>query len=291
MRTLPPGLQAHLDTGTTTLCHCWRLRLKSGETLGFTDHDDNLTFDGTLFEAAAGFTGSEIESSLGLAVDNLEARGALQSAKLDEARLKAGDFDHAEAEVWRVNWQEVSQRVLLRKGHIGEVTTGASAFEAELRGLSHLLAQTKGRIYQYGCDAELGDARCGVALANPAYSDQGTVQNTNGAELVLQGIGLADDWATRGVIRFERAGKSLGVKRHRLINGVTRVSLWATPPFAVNAGDAVTLFAGCDKQFGTCRAKFNNAVNVRGFPHMPGTDFVMSFASEGDARNNGGKKN
>jgi uncharacterized phage protein (TIGR02218 family) len=290
MRTLPPGLQAHLDTGTTTLCHCWRLRLRNGETLGFTDHDENISFDGTLFEAAAGFTGSEIESSLGFAVDNLEAKGALQSAKLDEARLKAGDFDHAEAEVWRVNWQDASQRVLLRKGHIGEVTTGASAFEAELRGLSHLLAQSKGRIYQYGCDAELGNTRCGVNLLNPAFSEEGTVQSANGAELVLAGISFADDWATRGVIRFDSLGKNLAVKRHRLIDGVTRVSLWATPPFEVDAGDAVTLFAGCDKQFGTCRAKFNNAANFRGFPHMPGTDFVMSFTSEGDARNNGGKR-
>jgi uncharacterized phage protein (TIGR02218 family) len=290
MRTLPPGLQAHLDTGTTTLCHCWRLRLSGGETLGFTDHDENISFDGTVFEAAAGFTGSEIESSLGFAVDNLEARGALQSAKLDEARLKAGDFDHAEAEVWRVNWQDISQRVLLRMGHIGEVTTGASAFEAELRGLSHELAQTNARIYQYGCDAELGDARCSVNFLNPAFSEQGTVQSANGAELVLAGVGFADDWATRGVIRFDGVGKSLAVKRHRLAGGVTRLSLWATPPFAVNAGDAVTLFAGCDKQFGTCRAKFNNAVNFRGFPHMPGTDFVMSFASEGDARNSGGKR-
>lgn len=293
MRNLPPGLQTHLDSRTTTLCHCWRLRLRSGETLGFTDHDEDISFDGTLFEAAAGFTGSEIESSLGLAVDNLEARGALQSAKLDEARLKAGDFDHAEAEIWRVNWRDVSQRVLLRKGHLGEVTHGGSAFAAELRGLSHLLGQTRGRLYQYGCDAELGDQRCGVNLLNPAFSDAGTVQSVNGAELVLQAIGFADDWATRGLIRFDDgagAGKSLAVKRHRLLNGVTYVSLWAAPPFAVNAGDAVTLFAGCDKQFATCRAKFSNAVNFRGFPHMPGTDFVMAFAGDGDARNDGGKR-
>jgi uncharacterized phage protein (TIGR02218 family) len=293
MRTLPTGLQAHLDTGTTTLCHCWRLRLTSGETLGFTDHDKDLAFDGTTFEADAGFTGSDIESSLGLAVDNLEARGALQSAKLDEARLKRGDFDHAEAEVWRVNWLDVSQRLLLRKGHLGEVNHGASAFEAELRGLSHMLGQPKGRLYQFGCDAELGDARCGVAIASAAFSDSGTVQSVSGAMLVLQGVALADEFATRGLIRFETgagAGRSLAVKRHRLQDGATSVTLWTAPPFTISAGDIVTLFAGCDKQFATCRAKFNNAVNFRGFPHMPGSDFVMAFATEGDANNNGGKR-
>ena len=292
MKTLAPGLAAHLASGTTTLCHCWRLRLQSGETLGFTDHDRDLSFDGTIFEASAGFTGSEIESSLGLAVDNLEAKGALQSARLSEARLKAGDFDHAEAEVWRVNWQDTSQRVLMRKGHIGEVTAGGQAFEAELRGLSHLLSQNKGRIYQFSCDAALGDARCKVNLAALAFSAAGSVLQAGGASLVLGGISFADDWATRGVIRFDSgagAGRSLAVKRHRLVAGETRISLWAVPGFAVMAGDAVTLIAGCDRQFSTCRAKFSNAVNFRGFPHMPGTDFVTAFASEGDPRNDGGR--
>ena len=62
MRILPPGLQAHLDSGTTTMCKCWRITLASGEKLGFTDHDVMVAFDGTNFAASAGFTGSEIES-------------------------------------------------------------------------------------------------------------------------------------------------------------------------------------------------------------------------------------
>jgi uncharacterized phage protein (TIGR02218 family) len=287
------GLQAHLDTGTTTLCHCWRLRLKSGETLGFTDHDDDLSFDGTLFEASAGFTGSEMDSALGLSVDNLEAKGALQSGKLDEARLKAGDFDHAECELWRVNWQDPEQRLLLRMGHLGEVTSGGVAFEAELRGLSHLLGQTKGRLYQFGCDAELGDSRCGVNINSSANADAGTVVSVSGAELLLNGISFADEWATRGRVRFESgagAGKSMAVKRQRTVGPQTQLSLWTAPGFAVAPGDQVTLFAGCDKQFATCREKFLNAANFRGFPHMPGSDFVMAFAREGDASNDGGKR-
>jgi uncharacterized phage protein (TIGR02218 family) len=55
----------------------------------------------------------------------------------------------------------------------------------------------------------------------------------------------------------------------------------------IAAGDAVVLRAGCDKQFSTCRAKFANAQNFRGFPHMPGNDFVLSYAREGDASNDG----
>jgi uncharacterized phage protein (TIGR02218 family) len=294
MRTLNPGLAAHLATGTTTLCHCWRLTLKSGETIGFTDHDLSLSFDGTVFEAAAGFTGSEIESSLGFSVDNLEAKGALTSAQLDEQRLRAGDFDNAGIELWRVNWSDSAQRVLMRKGYLGEVTTGGGGFEAEVRGLANVMGQTMGRVYQFGCDAELGDTRCGVALGAAGLSDAGTVATISGAELILNGIAFADDWATRGTLMFNSGagvGKTLAVKRHRLIEGQTRVSLWVEPRFAVSSGDSVTLRAGCDKQFTTCRSKFANAANFRGFPHMPGTDFVLAFAQQDDPANDGGKRN
>jgi uncharacterized phage protein (TIGR02218 family) len=293
MRTLPVGLQTHLDTGTTTLCHCWRVTLKTNETLGFTDHDVPLTFDGTLFEADAGFTASNIDSSLGLSVDNLDAEGALSSAWLDEVRLRRGDFDHAAIEIWRVNWADVAQRVLMRKGHLGEVTYGDGAFKAEVRGLSHLLSQQKGRLYQFGCDAELGDARCGVNVSSAAYADAGVIVSVEEAALVLSGIAFADDWATRGRLSFSSGagiGKSVGVKRQRNAGVLTRVDLWAALPFAVAAGDGVVLTAGCDKQFATCRAKFSNATNFRGFPHMPGTDFVASFATSGDPNNDGGQR-
>jgi uncharacterized phage protein (TIGR02218 family) len=290
MRTLPPGLQAHLDSGSTTLSHCWRITLKGGERLGFTDHDVDMSFDGTLFEAAAGFTGSCIESSLGLSVDNMEAEGALKSARLDEARLKAGDFDHAAIEIWRVNWQDVSQRILLRKGHMGEVSYGDSAFKAEVRGLSHLLSQQKGRLFQFGCDAELGDGRCGVSVANVAYSDAGLVVAVEEAAVILNGIAFLDDWATRGRLKFVARDKTVSVKRQRNVGALTRVDLSSALAFPVNVGDSVLLTAGCDKQFATCRLKFLNAPNFRGFPHMPGTDFVATFAASGDPNNDGGKR-
>jgi uncharacterized phage protein (TIGR02218 family) len=294
MRLLSAGLQAHLDSGTTTLCHCWRLTLRSGEELGFTDHDRELVFDGTEFESQAGFTGSEVQSSLGLSVDNLDATGALQSGKLDEARLRAGDLDHAEVEIWRVNWQNVAQRVLMRKGHLGEVTAGSGAFTAEVRGLAHLFNQQQGRLYQYGCDAEVGDARCGADLNTAAFRGTGTISSVQGATLDVAGLNaFADDWFTRGTLTWNtglNAGRVLAIRRHRLLSSFTRVELWRVPPFTVSAGEAVILRAGCDKQFTTCKSKFNNTVNFRGFPHMPGNDFVLTYAAADDPDNDGGKR-
>jgi uncharacterized phage protein (TIGR02218 family) len=48
-------------------------------------------------------------------------------------------------------------------------------------------------------------------------------------------------------------------------------------PLAV--GDAFVIRAGCDKRLETCRAKFANVANFRGFAHIPGQDAVIRYAS------------
>ncbi|MEO1542983.1 MAG: DUF2163 domain-containing protein, partial [Pseudomonadota bacterium] len=95
MRAFPASLAAKLRGQVTTLCWCWRVTRKDGVVLGFTDHDRALSFDGTVFEAASGFTGSEMTTSVGLNVDNLEVDGALSSDRLSDEDLAAGLFDDA----------------------------------------------------------------------------------------------------------------------------------------------------------------------------------------------------
>src|SRR5262245_13979768 len=121
MKSIPPLLQAHLNTATTTLAWCWRITRNDGTRWGFTDHDRDLAFDGTQFEAATGFTASEIRDALGLSVDNLEVSSALKSDRLNEDDLAAGLFDDAGVEIWLVNWADTEQRVLMRAGRLRQV--------------------------------------------------------------------------------------------------------------------------------------------------------------------------
>jgi uncharacterized phage protein (TIGR02218 family) len=291
MKPLPSALQAHLDTGATTLAWCWRVTRADGVRLGFTDHDRDLTFDGTTFEAASGFTATEIKDAVGLAVDNLEVSSALKSDSLNEDHLAAGLYDNASVEIWRVNWADTAQRVLMRSGSLGEVRRTGTAFTAEVRGLAHYLQQPKGRLFQYGCDADLGDARCSIDLTDPAFRGTGTVVSATGPRLfTASGLGaFAADWFTRGLVTFTsgaNAGQAQEVKRHSLATtGDAMIELWQPVASAIAPGDAFTITAGCDKRFDTCRAKFANAVNFRGFPSMPGNDFIIAIARPGDPAN------
>lgn len=293
MRVLPAGMQEHLESGATTLCWCWRVVRADGTVLGFTDHDNELAFDGTTFEAATGFSASDVESTVGLGVDNLDVESVLKSGTLNEDDLAAGLYDGAAVEIFRVNWQDTDQRVLIRSGHLGEVTRGRQSFRAEIRGLAHQLQQPKGRIYQYGCDADLGDARCTVDLENAAFKGTGSVTTTDGAR-VLTATGLdafESDWFTRGLLAWNSGandGLKMEVKLHTKADGAVTLELWQRMSQVIAVSDTFTVTAGCDKQFTTCRDKFANAVNFRGFPHIPGNDFAVSYPNSDDPQNDGG---
>jgi uncharacterized phage protein (TIGR02218 family) len=287
MKSLPLAFQSHLDSGATTLAWCWRVTRNDGTAFGFTDHDRDLAFDGTTFEAATGFTASEIKDALGLSVDNLEVSSALKSDRLDEDDLAAGLYDDAAIEIWRVNWADPDSRVLMRSGSLGEVRRSGAAFTAEVRGLAHYLQQPKGRLYQSGCDADLGDARCGVDLDDPDFRGTGTViAAASNRQFTASGLDAFEEgWFTRGLVTFAsgvNANRSREVKRHTLAGTVATIELWQPMALDIAADDTFTVTAGCDKRFATCQSKFDNAVNFRGFPHMPGPDYILAVARPGE---------
>ena len=283
MKSLPPGFQAHLDSGITTLCWCWRLTRRDGVQIGFTDHDRDLSFDETTFEAAAGFTATEMKHRVGLGVDDLEVESALTSDRLNEDDLAAGLYDDARVEIFRVNWNDTEQRVLMRAGSLGEVSRSGASFRAEVRGLAHYLQQPNGRLFQFTCDADLGDGRCKIDLASAAYQGTGAIAAVLTARTFEVG-GLevyAEGWFSRGLLKFlsgANSGRRMEIRAHRQRNGTTVVELWQEPSQVVQIGDEVEIKAGCDKHLATCRDKFANVTNFRGFPHMPGNDFLTSYA-------------
>jgi uncharacterized phage protein (TIGR02218 family) len=292
MKSIDPAFATHLASGVTTTCRCWRLMRRDGIVQGFTDHDEDLVFDGTRFRAGTGFEGSELEARFGLAVTGTEIQGALSDESINESDLAAGCYDDAKVELFLVNWSAVEERLLLRVGNIGEVRREGAAFAAEVRGVSARLNEERGRIYGATCDADLGDARCGFDLTDPGFRGEGTVLAVEGASLLrVSGLdAFADDWFTRGRLTFPsgaNTGIAIEVKEHRAEAGEVRLSLWQPMPEPITNGDLFAVTAGCDKRFETCRSKFSNAVNFRGFPHLPGNDFVASYAVPGEPGHDG----
>jgi hypothetical protein len=215
MREVPNEMAARIESGAAMLCHAWLLTRKDGERMGFADHDRDLEVDGVICRAASGWTAGVMETAADR-VGTVSVAGGLDDAAIRAEHLDGGVYDGAVVDLWRVDWSRPELKVRLWRGRLARVRREGDAFTGELEGPLAALDRVVGRTYGRGCDAELGDSRCGVDLAS--------------------------------------------------FPGAT-----------------------CDRGWATCVGVFGNGANFRGFPDIPGDDFLTASPA-GSARNDGGSR-
>lgn len=289
----PTALDAHLASGATTVCRAWTITRRDGTVQGFTDHDGDLVLDGVSHRAATGLTARALQQNSGLSVDNSEAFGALSDTSISEADLAAGRYDMAEVRIRLVNWADPAQSAELFRGAIGEVARTGAEFRAELRGLTERLNQPVGHAYTRGCSAVLGDSRCQFDLTAPGYSVERAVEVVDSDRHSFRFAvfaGFDDRWFESGRLEVTSgAGAGLVgfIKSDRQSGGGRIVDLWQGFRADVQPGDMLRLVAGCDKRADTCRLKFANLLNYRGFPHIPGEDWLSAYPRSGQRQSGG----
>lgn len=281
MKAASPALSAHLAGEVTTLASCWRVTRKDGAEFFFTDHDRDLVVDGEAYIASTGYSRTAIANDASLSVDNLDIDGVFDAAAITEQDLRAGLFDHAEVRVFLVNWADLSMGALkMRRGWFGEVTLNEGAkFRTELRGMTQALQQRLGEIYSPECRADLGDHRCKVDLA--VWTRGGTVTSVSDRAVFfasVDGAATADGWFNGGLLTWtsgENAGRAIEVKSWTASDG--RLELFIAMGYAIAVGDTFAVYPGCDKRLDTCASRFNNVINFRGEPYVPGIDAMMDY--------------
>ena len=289
MRTIGASLQTHLEGQVTTIATCWKFTRKDATVYRFTDHDAAIVIaaDGTYSPIGSG-TVSSLDSKSGASSDTMEAEIIFDSDAITETDIKNGKWDFATVEIFLINYGNTTQGTIgLLKGQIGEVEFDENRARVELMGLSQKLQQQIGRVYSYTCDANLGDTRCGVTIANYTFSGEisAVTDNANFQSLTL--ASGEDNYYKYGVITFtsgENNGLQMEVKASDIPSGESYVAieLFLPMPETVSSGDPFTIYAGCGKTATTdCKTKFNNLVNFRGFPFIPGQDEMMKVGYPG----------
>ena len=151
--------------------------------------------------------------------------------------------------------------------------------------------------YTPGCSAVLGDGRCRFDLTQPGFFAEVTVDAVDdGRVFTFRDFASFDErWFEDGrfsVINGAAAGLVGVVKIDRQDREQRRIELWQSLRAPITAGDRVRIHAGCDKSATTCRVKYANFLNFRGFPHIPGEDWLASYPvpgrPNGRARRSGG---
>ncbi|MEL7299433.1 MAG: DUF2163 domain-containing protein [Pseudomonadota bacterium] len=283
------ALKAHLATGATSVARAWLLERRDGLRFGFTDHDLPLSFAGVTFDANGGLTAAALTQTSGLSIDNTEALGALSDTRITEADVNAGLYDGAWVTAWLVNWAEPTARKVLFRGQVGEVRRGDGAFTAELRGLTELLNEPQGRTYLRTCpDLGLYD----FDFSQPGYATEVPIEEIEDRRILRFAAlpGFDPDWFERGrleVMSGAGQGLSAAIKWDRITPSGREIELWMSVRADLKPGDTVRLEAGSDGTLETAKLKFDNVVNFRGFPFIPGDDWLSAVPRQG-GRNSGG---
>lgn len=280
MKTIPAAIQAELDSGTPRLATLWRLTRRDGQVFRFTDHDQDIEQGGVTYLAAVSYNRTATADQSGFAPANMEIESVLDDDVILAEDIIAGLWDYAQVEIWATTWNAPENgQYNYRKGRIGEVSTSDNTYRAEFFGLAKPLLNPVARPYLPGCQAALGDAECTVSLG--AHTVTGTIAAVDGTGMLITDAARteADNTFSYGIVTMtsgSSSGYSMEVKSSLAAGSFT---LQQPLPFGVAAGDTYSLVKGCDKTFATCKDTFNNAVNFRGFPHMPGMDKVMQYAT------------
>lgn len=296
-KTASVALKAHMAGEVTTLCTCFQITRQDGTNFYFTDHDQNLVVSAQTYIAAVGYTRTAMSSDSDLSVNNQEFTGLFDDASIDEDELRSGLYDFAEVRMFVVNWSDLTQGILrLTRGYMGEVSMHPSGiFTAELRGLGQRLQQTVGELYTPACRADLGDTRCQVDLTLPGGFLQNAtvavVTDSQNFTITVTEPRAVDGWFIDGLVAFtsgDNNGRRMEVKGW--VQSTSAVQLFLPMPQTVAPGDTLTIYPGCKKDVPDCRDKFNNILNMRAEPYVPGMDAMLTSPVTSNAGAAGGKK-
>ena len=266
---------------TTTIATCWLVTLVDTTVMGFTDHDTDLTVASQLYKSAVGYIPSAIQNNTELSPDNMDLMGIIDDDGIKEADLRAGRYDHADVRIFKDDYTDLPSGEIqsLVKGKLGAASLSDGQFTVELNSLANLLNTNVGERYGTLCPADLGDDRCKVIMG--PFTHSLTVTSVPGSpqtRLTFLDTSQteADDYFNGGICTWltgNNAGYEMDIKDYVLSTGT--LTLFEPMPFDIEVGDTATITAGCDKTNTTCKDTFNNIVNFRAHPHIPGVQKLI----------------
>jgi uncharacterized phage protein (TIGR02218 family) len=293
VKTLLGAMTSHLGGDVTTLAMLWKIVRTDGVTFHFTTHDQDILFPAgspqDTYLARGGFNKSAIANQAGMNVDDLEVMAFFSDDSITVEELRAGLFDGASVYVSAVNYANIAAgAVALRRGWLGEmIATPEGLFKGELRGLTEKLQSQYGQVYAPECRADLGDARCTVNLA--ALTANVTITQVIDRRIfVVSGAdtGQPDDYYAGGLFTFTsgpNAGRSMEIVQFGAGSPWVgspvhqQVTLYLPVGYMPEVGNTGTMSPGCNKTTAMCLTRFNNILNFRGEPYLPGLDAMMLY--------------
>jgi uncharacterized phage protein (TIGR02218 family) len=196
---------------------------------------------------------------------------------LNAADLAAGRYDGARVRIGLVDWQ-TRVRTTVWVGTIGAVSQEDGGFTAELASRKAELLQSPVPRTSPACRAAFCGPGCNLNPAFHTFEARVTAIDT-----VTGGVAIACQVTPAqllgGTLRWldgPQAGTTAAIQ-----DVAQDTLLLEPPPTSAAAGPRAIVREGCDHRLPTCAERFDNAVNFRGEPFLPGNDLLVRYPAPG----------
>ena len=279
MKSINEELKDILSSDTINIVRCWKIELSNGNILGFSTNDGEFNYDGIKFNPLSADNIKTIDVSLDIKADEFKISNLISSELIRVDDILNGLYDNAKVEIFLIDISRLDLgKVSLLNGIISSIECDDNIFTANIKGLKNELNKTIGEIYSPLCRARFCDSKCGLTMAN--YEFNGTIDfvednynfATNNEEIRSKNVGYFDN----GIIEF-MDGDNIGKKTEINQFSGGKFLILSELSYDLKVGDKFKVLAGCNKNFKSCCEKFNNAINFRGEPHLPGIELLLKI--------------
>lgn len=262
----------------TSLVRCWKISCQNGKVFCFTDHNKDILHENEIYLSVSPLNMSAIETSIGLEIDNLEISGSFHHSKILESDIQEGIFDQAKIIIFEFDWAQGVKKNVMFQGLFSSYSYGKNSFSIESHSAFGRLGHVFGRGYHLTCDADLGDEKCGIDINAPSYKFRSEIMNftENGIE-IPRVVGISDGRFQHGTAEFfmnDAVTSKLQIKSDKIIGNLRSITFWKKLSPIQQAATRVNIYVGCNKSIECCCHIFDNAINFRGFPHIPSDDWI-----------------
>jgi uncharacterized phage protein (TIGR02218 family) len=290
-RPVGAALASHIATGTTERCRMLLFVLRDGTKHGITDADVDIDFDlpeepGEItYSCSSGFRISDVEQPMNLDPGSYEVTGPIGDIVTLE-QLLGGRWRRATTYLFEVRLPQIVNFVVqmptaaadMMKGIVTKTGPVGGQFKFEVQDERHKLSQIVGRTITNQCPRNF--AQCCVEIAPETMT---TVDSVTSASVITVDAAITGADFINGRLWFTD-GPLAGTDPVEIfaVSGST-ITLFEPLPALPDVGDAVTLKEGCDGIITTCRDRFDNAINHRGFAAVPGSKALQpAIPGQGD---------
>lgn len=279
---------------------CWRLSPVVGPIVRLTSHNHALvaTIDGVeeTFLPIGSVTRSALRRETGLADLNIAFEGPDSSTAIAVASLRAGIWDDAQVDEYRVDWRfPWSGFITHNRFWVDDAEFNRDRWSSDLSGLARWLRQEAGEVTSKTCGWKRLGFNFGVATRAGCKVDVAALTFTGVSVAAVAskrvfttdtGVitsGLGADYFTDGIITWltgDNAGAQSEVSMHAAdAAGAYTIELQHNMAFPIQAGDTFSIEPGCDRSAATCKVKFANFDNFNGDDELPDSETVLGVIS------------